>query len=230
MKYYISVLLMPLLFVPTHLLSAQSTIEVSVQGEHAVEADIIHLNVNLNNRADDVDQAYADHNKQEQDLINILEDEGISSANISFEPISVFTRRRPSPNNPREEYIEQVEVRQSVSVKIEDKEQFVAVQKAFVKAGFDHQRGEFDSSKANEAKEKALRNAVDKAREKAKIITEQAGLKLGKILDITYNENNANQAPVRNRMATSESQNLVTQYSQTITYEASVTVLFATKK
>ena len=229
MKRYIPLLLLALLFIPVKLLLAQSTIEVSVVGEHVAEADVIHLNINLNNRAENVDEAYAEHNEQEQELINLLEDQGISSDNISFEPLSVLTRRRPNPKNPKEEYIEQVEVRQSVSVTIADREQYKAVQIALVNAGFDHQRGRFDSSKANEAREKALRNAVDKAREKAEIIADQSGQKPVKILDIKYHENSGNRVPARVR-ATSESQNLVTQYSQSITYEASITVIFGTEE
>lgn len=168
--------------------TAQDSKVFSISSEGTVDlpADIIQFNINLNAEADAPQDAYNLHKKREEVLVQLLKRYDIEDRDINFEPISI------SKYNPGSRYTEQevrFQTRQAVQVKLENFEVYETMQLALIEADFDSFSGSFTSSKTKEGKDRALRQAIATAKEKATLIADEAGVTLGAITGIDYSHN-----------------------------------------
>jgi len=161
-----------------HQPSDQASILIDATGEYHSPADIIYFHINLNRFSEDAEKAFNDHKQLERYLTDFLIDKGFHSDDIYANPISISPRRYSNERG--------FETSQRVSVKLTVISQFEEMQVELIKNGFDNFSGSFSTSMQKEAREKALEDAVLKAKRSAEILAAASGKKVGKVLSIEY--------------------------------------------
>jgi uncharacterized protein YggE len=217
------IVLLSLLFFTGNTDPEDHVLSISVEEQVEMPADIIQFNINLNAEAETPQAAYQLHNKREEVLVNLLEKYDIAEEDIIYQPISIH-----KTNDYRREENEKTtyQTRQSVSLTIKDFKIYEQIQIGLIENGFDTFSGLFMSTKAELGKKQALKKAIQAAKEKAQLIAEEAGLQLGDILRINYSEHQYRPYPRANGyVALSETVQL-TQYEQTVTFSALVSIDF----
>jgi len=158
--------------------SDQTTILIDATGEYHSPADIIYFNINLNRFSEDAEIAFDDHKQLERYLTDFLIKKGFIHDDINANPVSISPRRYSNERG--------FETSQRISVKLTDISQFEQMQVELIKNGFDNFSGSFSTSMQKEAREKALEDAVIKARGSAEILAVASGKKVGDVLSIEY--------------------------------------------
>jgi len=207
---------------------AQPQITVTSQGSHSVLADKIVLEVTINLKAEEVDEVFKKYEEQEQVLIDLIKKFGIKEGDLRFNPVSVYPRPIPNPKNRYENELQNIQIRQEVQLALNDFSKYADLQQELVKNGFFDMRARFKTSQASEARDKALEHAVANARKEAELIARESGLKLKRIKAIEYGSHNVNRSYQQRAdlRATAESQKLVTEFGQNITFDTSVTITY----
>lgn len=204
-----------------------STLKVTSVGTAHAEADIIELSIQLNSEDANVDKAYRNNQQLQQKLIQLIKRYNIKENSIQLQPLSITPHTLPhrtrstSEVEPEKRY----RVRQLVVLTLSDRKKYVDLQRVLINNGFDEFRGTFKSTKAGEAKEKALRLALQNAKKRAQIISEEAEVTLKTIQSIVYNESERPVTkPARYASTMRSEEALVTEFDQFITVKARVTI------
>ncbi|HKK47413.1 MAG TPA: SIMPL domain-containing protein [Balneolaceae bacterium] len=197
------------------------TISVNATAEVQVPADKISFQINLNARGETPQKAYNLHKQREKVLVDLLKKYDIKEKDIHFEPISIS---RVHNNEYTKNGKEMVQTTQSVALTLTDFKTYEKIQIALINNDFDNFSGNFMSSKQQQGENEALKKALKIAHEKASIIAEQIGKKLGNVSHVNFS---FNQRPVRfaSEMALKSSDSLM-QFEQTVTVTASVSVKY----
>lgn len=207
--------------------AAQSDVlSISSQASVELPADIIRFNINLNAGADSPRSAYTLHKKRERTLVQLLEKYQVQEKNITFEPVSIHKDR--NTNRYDQEGPAKYQTRQMVSLRLPDFEVYEKIQLALIEHGFDNFSGNFLSANVEQGKERALKNAIRQAKEKARFIARESGIRLGKIIRIHYNH--GQNGPVYARkmdMAFEASSSKLLKYDQRVTITSQITIEFA---
>lgn len=206
---------------PDSLRPDQRTLTISTQGEVTLPADRIAFYINLNAEADSPQKAYQLHQQRENVLVDLLKKFEIAEKDINFEPISISQphNRLQAPKTPP-----QYQTSQRVRLMINDFSIYEQMQVQLIESGYDSFSGAFMSSKSEEGKNRAIRAAVQKAKEKARILAEEAGLGLGVIKSINYHETPGRPQYARTEMAIASSDSNLMDFEQTVTISASVNI------
>lgn len=216
-------LILSLLFITGTTDPEPDVISVSAEGQVELSADIIQFNINLNAEADQPQKAYEMHTKREKALVQLLKEYNIEEKNIQYEPISISKTNdynRHDEENPR------YQTRQAVRLKLQDFDIYEKIQIGLIENNFDNFNGQFISSRAEQGKNEALQKSVQNAKEKAKLLAQEAGVSLGEITNITYNQNVERPAYQRSTMEMGDSSNQLTQFEPTVLISASVSIDF----
>lgn len=193
MNYLPSVLLIVfLLFGYTDSLTAQSGQEsihhsqnqliISSSGEAVVPADFAVLSVTISETHREAQKAFDLHKEQESFLANLLTDLELSEEKINYQPISI----RPSRQRDGSTH---TSTSQQVRVELEDFNQLSEIQVLLISNGFDNFSGNLASTQMEEAGKLALEQAVKNARMDAEILAQEAGLRIGRVLQIDHSAN-----------------------------------------
>jgi len=158
--------------------SDPATILIDATGEYHSPADIIYFHINLNRFNEDAEIAFNDHKRLERYLTDFLIEKGFTEDDINANPVSISPRRYSNERG--------FETSQRVSVKLTDISQFEQMQVELIKNGFDNFSGSFSTSMQKEAGEKALEDAVVKARRSAAILAAASGKRVGDVINIEY--------------------------------------------
>jgi uncharacterized protein YggE len=199
---------------------------ISSEGTVEIPADIIRFTINLNAEADSPQDAYNLHKERENVLVQLLDKYEISEEDIHFEPISISKSgrvNRLSNNEPS------YKTRQLVSLTLTDFDIYEEMQVTLIEENFDNFSGSFMSTDAESGKDKALRKAIQAAKEKAQIIAKEAGIKLGSITGINYSHGQHRPVYAQSRdLSFSEgSGGQLMKYDQIITITANISINFA---
>ncbi len=205
-----------------HAQDRSPAINVHTEGQVEVPADLIHFQVQINASADSPQEAYELHSQREERLVELLEQYAVDEEDIRYRPVS-FSRapdRTDSGTSP-------VQTRQQVVMTLRDFDAFEQIQVGLIEAGYDRFSADFATSRADSARDEALREAVVRAREKAEIIASEAHVRLGNLVSIDYGEPRFTTGSETMRMsADAESGSGMMRYEQTVAVTASVSVSF----
>lgn len=219
-------LLVVILLIP-FTLTAQDRGVITITSEGAVElpADIILFTVNLNAEGDSPQKAYNLHKQREKVLVQLLDRYGIEEKDINFEPVSISKTNLGRPYT-KEESVYQT--RQMVSLRLSDFDIYEKIQISLIEQDFDNFSGNFLSTKAEEGKDTALQRAISTAKEKAAIIAEEAGIKIGHIVGIDYSHQQIGPLYARSQemLSVQSSDSQLMKYDQVVTVTANVTIKF----
>lgn len=226
MRYLIiclSILLVPII----SFAQDKGVLTITSEGSVDLPADIIQFNINLNAEADTPQRAYELHQEREKVLVQLLDKYDINEEDIHFEPISISKSGRVNRHSGDEEPTYQT--RQAVSLKLTDFEIYEEMQVTLIEENFDNFNGNFMSTRAESGKDKALKKAIQAAKQKAKIIANEAGIKLGSItgIDYSHNEHRPVYARSQDTMAMESSGGQLTKYDQVVTVTANISINFA---
>ncbi len=204
----------------------QGVLSISSEGSVELPADIIQFNINLNAEADSPQKAYELHKEREKVLVQLLEKYDVEEKDIHFEPVSI-SKSGQSGRYSEEEPAYQT--RQMVTLKLSDFGVYEQIQVTLIQENFDNFSGQFLSSKAEQGKDNALQKAIRTAKEKARLIAEEAGIKLGSITGINYSHNQYEPVFARSKdvMAMGSSESQLLKYDQVVTITANISINFA---
>lgn len=222
--YYFIILLSLMLFTGSAQPDTSSVLSVTAEGSAQLPADIVQFDVTLNAEEDTPESAYQLHKRREEALVRLLEKYEVKEADIDFQPVSIFRSRRAVHYN---EEVTIYQTRQLVRVTIRDFDYFEQLQLGLIKYGFDSFSGYFLSSHEQQGREEALRRAMQAAKAKARLIAEEAGMELGSITNIRYDDLQYQPAELQSHSVIREGgDRQLMRYNQTITVTASVKVDF----
>jgi uncharacterized protein len=157
-----------------------SLITIDATGEYHATADILHFTVNLNRVHEEARTAFEEHKELEEYLVNLLKEKGIPEEKITANPINITPRR----HGERQGF----ETRQMVTIELDDVGEFESMQMELISNGFDNFSGSFGSTGEKEAREEALRKAIENARHKANILAGASDRELGEVKTIDYSD------------------------------------------
>ena len=199
-------------------------LSVSAEGSVELPADIIQFNINLNAEAGTPEEAFKLHKKREEVLVQLLDEYQIKESDIDFQPVSISkSRRYAGPNSEEITY----QTRQMVSLTLRDFDNYGSIQVELIRADFDNFSGHFLSSEEESGEEEALKNAIQAAKEKARLIADEAEVKLGPITKISYRESHHQPYEIKQYASVrAESDNRLMKYNQTVVIRATVQIDF----
>lgn len=197
------------------------TISVGASAEILVPADVINLSVTIGISAESAEKAFARHQEQESFIAGLLHDLNIDEEKITFQPMSI------RPNRQRDGTI-LTNTSQRISIKMDDFDSFIDVQKKLIDNGFDNFSANFFSTEFEEGGKEALVKAVEHAREDAEIMAAAAGSRLGEVIKIEHASHESRRPTLRTEMSAAmvaDSRSMM-DFAQTITVRKEVVVVF----
>lgn len=204
--------------------SPQRIISINMSATELIPADLIVFSININAEEKTPEATFNTHKKRESILASLLKEFDIKEENINFQPIRM--NKRTNYNNRQE--VTTVQSNQQVSVSFSDFSIYEKIQVTLIKNGFDSFNGSFSSTKIEDGKEKALVSAIQKAKERATFITEQSGVKLGQIKNISYSEHQINRPQMvrAEAMMAKDSGASMMDFSQTVSVTSNISINF----
>lgn len=157
--------------------------KITVQGVGAVKVDADRVNINLGVReiAEDAMSAQGAVNEKIDTVIEALKGMNVSKDAISTSGISLY----PNYNYDDGETIIGYTAYNTIQIILTDVENTGSyIDAAFAAGANSLDYVEFSAAETEEASQRALTLAVSNAREKAQVLAEAAGLKLGAVLEI----------------------------------------------
>jgi uncharacterized protein YggE len=222
MHYFI--ILFSLLFLAGNTQPEPRVLSVMAEGTVELPADIIQFDINLNAEAKSPQAAYQLHKEREEVLVNLLKEFEVDESDINFQPVAISKARHY--DRPQEEETT-YQTSQMIRLTLQDFNAYEQIQIGLIEHGFDNFSGYFKSSKETEGQNKALREAVRKARENARIIADEAGVQLGSIARIQYRDQQNRPMQYRLAGAAMESADGLMQYDQVVMVTATIQVDFS---
>ncbi|MBY5538704.1 SIMPL domain-containing protein [Rhizobium leguminosarum] len=210
----------------------EPVISVTGDGESSVAPDMAVVNLAVVKQAKTAREALDENNKAMNDVLAALKSGGIAERDLQTSGFSIqpqYNYPQPVDGQQQQPQLIGYQTINSVTVRLRDLAKLGAVIDQSVSLGI-NQGGEiqFTNDKPDAAIEEARKAAVADAVKRAKTLSEAAGVKLGRILEINENVPRAMPQPVyRATMMKEASDAAVPVQGGENNYNVSVTVTFA---
>ncbi|API50854.1 SIMPL domain-containing protein [Rhizobium leguminosarum] len=210
----------------------EPVISVTGDGESSVAPDMAVVNLAVVKQAKTAREALDENNKAMNDVLAALKGGGIAERDLQTSGFSIqpqYNYPQPVDGQQQQPQLIGYQTINSVTVRLRDLAKLGAVIDQSVTLGI-NQGGEiqFTNDKPDAAIEEARKAAVADAVKRAKTLSEAAGVKLGRILEINENVPRAMPQPVyRATMMKEASDAAVPVQGGENNYNVSVTVTFA---
>ncbi|TBF95402.1 SIMPL domain-containing protein [Rhizobium leguminosarum] len=210
----------------------EPVISVTGDGESSVAPDMAIVNLAVAKQAKTAREALDENNKAMNDVLAALKSGGIAERDLQTSGFSIqpqYNYPQPVDGQQQQPQLIGYQTINSVTVRLRDLAKLGAVIDQSVTLGI-NQGGEiqFTNDKPDAAIEAARKAAVADAVKRAKTLSEAAGVKLGRILEINENVPRAMPQPVyRATMMKEASDAAVPVQGGENNYNVSVTVTFA---
>ncbi|ASS56390.1 SIMPL domain-containing protein [Rhizobium leguminosarum] len=210
----------------------EPVISVTGDGESSVAPDMAIVNFAVVKQAKTAREALDENNKAMNDVLAALKSGGIAERDLQTSGFSIqpqYNYPQPVDGQQQQPQLIGYQTINSVTVRLRDLAKLGAVIDQSVSLGI-NQGGDiqFTNDKPDAAIEEARKDAVAEAVKKAKTLSEAAGVKLGRIIEINENVPRAMPQPVyRATMMKEASDAAVPVQSGENNYNVSVTVTFA---
>jgi uncharacterized protein YggE len=158
--------------------------EISVEGEGKayITPDVAKITLGVNTQADTSDQTFLENTKKMNAIMAALEEFKIASEDIKT--VGYYLNPRYEWTEDRGSFQNGYTLDQTIEIKMRDFTKVGEVVAAVTKSGANMISGiQFTVEDPSKAKEEARAIAIEKARENAVKIAEQAGFRLGRVLN-----------------------------------------------
>ncbi|MGO4112681.1 SIMPL domain-containing protein [Rhizobium ruizarguesonis] len=210
----------------------EPVISVTGDGESSIAPDMAVVNLAVVKQAKTAREALDENNKAMNDVLAALKSGGIAERDLQTSGFSIqpqYNYPQPVDGQQQQPQLIGYQTINSITVRLRDLAKLGAVIDQSVSLGI-NQGGDiqFTNDKPDAVIDEARKNAVASAVKKAKTLSEAAGVKLGRILEINENVPRAMPQPVyRATMMKEASDAAVPVQSGENNYNVSVTVTFA---
>lgn len=206
-------------------------ITVSGEGNAAVKPDMAVITLSVMRQAETARQALDDNNKAMAAVLDAMKKEGIAERDLqtsgfNISPQYVYPTGNETPQAPK---IVGYQATNTLSVRLRDLDKLGALLDQSVSLGV-NQGGDinFTNDKPDAVLNDARKAAVADAVAKAKLLTEAAGVKLGRILEISESGGRPIPQPMYRMAMAKESADAPVPIAQGETnYTANVSIVFA---
>ncbi|SCB57274.1 hypothetical protein GA0061105_102263 [Rhizobium aethiopicum] len=169
----------------------EAVISVTGDGESAVAPDMAVVNLAVVKQAKTAREALDENNKAMNEVLKALKDGGIAERDLQTSGFSIqpqYNYPQPVDGQQQQPQLIGYQTINSVTIRLRDLSKLGQVIDQSVTLGI-NQGGDiqFTNDKPEAALEEARKNAVAEAVKKAKTLSEAAGVKLGRILEINEN-------------------------------------------
>lgn len=169
----------------------KNTISMSAEGKVSATPDLATINLGVLTSAPTAKQAQADNGKQTNKVIDFVKSQGIDKKDIATTQLNIYPEYDYS--NGKNE-VKGYQASQTITVKVHgvDKstDQVGKIIDGATTAGVNQIQGvSLDFQDADNLRQDARKQAIDKAKQKAQELADQAGLKLGRIVSISEGTN-----------------------------------------
>ncbi|MGO7369236.1 SIMPL domain-containing protein [Rhizobium ruizarguesonis] len=210
----------------------EPVISVTGDGESSIAPDMAVVNLAVVKQAKTAREALDENNKAMNDVLAALKGGGIAERDLQTSGFSIqpqYNYPQPVDGQQQQPQLIGYQTINSITVRLRDLAKLGAVIDQSVSLGI-NQGGDiqFTNDKPDAVIDEARKNAVARAVKKAKTLSEAAGVKLGRILEINENAPRSMPQPVyRATMMKEASDAAVPVQSGENNYNVSVTVTFA---
>jgi uncharacterized protein YggE len=168
----------------------QRTIDVTGTGKVTIKPDIARINIGVRSQSPEVMGAFTQNNEIAEKITQKLMAMGIDQKDIQTRNFNIYqqqeTARDPEGEQPTMTYV----VENTVTVIVRNLDALGEVLSSVVSEGANSINGiTFDLADRDAAIKEARQLAIEDAKSQAKQIADTAGIKLGKILRISINQN-----------------------------------------
>lgn len=162
-------------------------IYVAGTGEIYVTPDIAYIYIGVHTESEDVAQALQDNNNQAQAIASTLTGMGVESKDVQTTAFNVYPQQQIGPQG--EVTGTNYAVDNTVLVTIRDLSNLGQILDAVVNSGANNINSiQFNVQDTTQAVSQARQLAVDDAKNQAQELADAAGVKLGKILSLSANQ------------------------------------------
>ena len=165
------------------------TMNVSGTGKVKIEPDIAYVNIGVRSQSPEPTEAFSENNAIAERIIQKLMDMGVEQKDIQTRNFNIYKQegqRFEGEEEPQSTYV----VENTVAVVVRDLDSLGEVLSTMVSEGANTIHGvTFDVEDRETAIEEARKLAIADAKSQAEEIADAADLKLGKIRNISINQN-----------------------------------------
>ena len=169
----------------------EAVIMVSGEGESAIAPDMAILSLAVVREAETAADAMKESNTAMTAVLDALKGEGIADKDIQTSDFSVnprYSQEKNSDGGYQSPKIDGYQVSNRLTVKVRDLKKLGAILDKSVTLGVNESGNvQFTNDDPKEAVTAARKQAVDEAIAKARALTEAAGVKLGRIVEMSEN-------------------------------------------
>jgi uncharacterized protein YggE len=210
----------------------QSIIVVSGEGQSAISPDTALVTLSVVKQAKSAHDALDQNNKAMGAVLATLKDSGIAERDMQTSGFSIqpqYNYQNGTDGQPKTPELVGYQATNSLSVRVRDLSKLGGLIDQAVSLGI-NQGGDiqFINDKPDSALEAARKDAVANALAKAKTLSEAAGVKLGRVIEISEDSNRPAPQPVfRAAMMKQATDSVVPVQSGENTYSVNVSVTYA---
>ncbi|ANM05260.1 hypothetical protein AMC78_CH03192 [Rhizobium phaseoli] len=209
----------------------EAVISVTGDGESSVTPDMAIVTLSVVKQAKTAREALDENNKAMKDVLDALKSGGIAERDLQTSGFSIqpqYNYPQPVDGQQQQPQLIGYQTINAVTVRLRDLAKLGQVIDQSVTLGI-NQGGDiqFTNDKPEAAIEEARKDAVAEAVKKAKTLSEAAGVKLGRIIEINENEPRPLPQPAYRATMMKEADAAVPVQAGETTYNVSVTVTFA---
>lgn len=209
----------------------EAVISVTGDGESPMAPDMAIVTLSVVKQAKTAREALDENNKAMKDVLESLKSGGIAERDLQTSGFSIqpqYNYPQPVDGQQQQPQLIGYQTINAVTVRLRDLAKLGQVIDQSVTLGI-NQGGDiqFTNDKPEAALEEARKNAVAEAVKKAKTLSEAAGVKLGRIIEINENEPRPLPQPAYRATMMKEADAAVPVQGGETTYHVSVTVTFA---
>jgi len=166
------------------------TINASGTGKVKIKPDIAHINIGVRSQSPEIIEAFRENSEIAENIIQKLMEMGVEQKDIKTQNFNIYQQQEPRPMEEEEEPTTSYVVENTVAVIVRDLDSLGEVLSTMVSEGANTIHGiSFDIEDREAAVEEARKLAIEDAILQAEAIAEAAGVKLGKIRNISINQN-----------------------------------------
>ncbi len=154
----------------------ESTVHVNTSSVTQVPADAIYFSITLSAQDGDAKKAFEDHKIMEKNLLDIFKEFEFPDSNISYSLLQI--RNQPQKDGTK------YQTNQTVSIKIKDFSKYEPLQLVLLSKGIYNYNAKFTTEGNDEWIEKAIKEAISKAKNEAELTAKNLDKKIGEIIKI----------------------------------------------